>query len=464
MDTRKIDSSSDSRIDGQFDRGATTIVVGAGLAGLTAANLLADAGQQVTVLEARRRLGGRATTDERQGHLFNQGPHALYLGGAGITVLRSLGLEPEGGVPPTTGALGVLADRLELLPGDAGSLLRTHLLSPADKVESARVLARLGRLDPTTLGGQGAEKWVEASAGRPRVRQLLRALARLTTYCADLDLLSAEVAVGQIKLGLEGVLYADGGWQRLVDRLAARARSAGVTIETGVTVEAIDAEPPVPASDHPADHVISPPPIVVHTAAGPRSTRSVIVAGLSPAQTARLVGSAELSRRAEGAVPVTAASLDIGLRRLPRPDRRFAIGIDRPLYFSVHNPPADLGSGVTLHLMRYLDRHDAPGPDIRAELESLLDQIQPSWRTELVASRFQRHLTVAHAVPTAVGAEGQGGYLAATPALADTPGVFVAGDWVGPTGHLADAGMASARRAAELALSLAAAAPIPAGR
>ena len=42
-----------------------TIVVGAGVAGLTAARLLADAGQRVAVLEARARIGGRVVTERR---------------------------------------------------------------------------------------------------------------------------------------------------------------------------------------------------------------------------------------------------------------------------------------------------------------------------------------------------------------------------------------------------------------
>ncbi|HYI33924.1 MAG TPA: NAD(P)/FAD-dependent oxidoreductase [Glaciibacter sp.] len=44
-----------------------TIVVGAGVAGLTAAHLLADAGRDVVVLEARDRVGGRIVTDRRYG-------------------------------------------------------------------------------------------------------------------------------------------------------------------------------------------------------------------------------------------------------------------------------------------------------------------------------------------------------------------------------------------------------------
>ncbi|MDN4474364.1 NAD(P)/FAD-dependent oxidoreductase [Demequina sp. SYSU T00192] len=44
-----------------------TIVIGAGVAGLTAARLLADAGRRVAVLEARDRIGGRVWTDRRDG-------------------------------------------------------------------------------------------------------------------------------------------------------------------------------------------------------------------------------------------------------------------------------------------------------------------------------------------------------------------------------------------------------------
>lgn len=155
--------------------GYDTVVVGGGLAGLVAANLVADQGHSVAVLEARGRLGGRAATDERMGHQFNQGPHALYLTGPGMAVLRRLGVEPTGGPPPSAGSLAWLDGRLGLLPRSAGTLAATRLLGPADKAAVGRLLGALPGLDPADVSGLSAEAWIAGVTDRPKVRHLMRA-------------------------------------------------------------------------------------------------------------------------------------------------------------------------------------------------------------------------------------------------------------------------------------------------
>lgn len=71
------------------------IVIGAGMAGLVAARLLHDSGCQVTVLEARNRLGGRIWTDQRWGVPCDLG--ASWIHGADDNALsnwcRALGIE-----------------------------------------------------------------------------------------------------------------------------------------------------------------------------------------------------------------------------------------------------------------------------------------------------------------------------------------------------------------------------------
>jgi len=55
----------------------TIIVIGAGIAGLAAARRLCERGFRVTVLERSDRVGGRATSDQREGFRFDSGAHQV---------------------------------------------------------------------------------------------------------------------------------------------------------------------------------------------------------------------------------------------------------------------------------------------------------------------------------------------------------------------------------------------------
>jgi len=167
-----------------------------------------------------------------------------------------------------------------------------------------------------------------------------------------------------------------------------------------------------------------------------------VVLALPPAAVAALAPQADVPAR----VPVRAACLDVALRRLPRARARFALGVDRPLYLSVHSAAARLApdGAALVHLIRYLG-HGEVGE--AKELEDLLDLIQPGWREEAVHTRFLPDMIVSNAL---VLAHARG--LAGRPDV-DSLGVrdvVVAGDWVGPEGMLADAALASAARAARV--------------
>jgi phytoene dehydrogenase-like protein len=415
------------------------VVVGGGIGGLAAAALVARTGRPVTLLERSTSLGGRAMTQAIEGFQMNLGPHALYRGGAGLQVLQSLGIEPQGGLPPTSGGHAVSGGALHTLPAGPMSLLTTGLLRASAKLEFGRLLGAAERIDTDALQRTTVREWLERTIRNVEVRALLAALVRLSTYADDPDRQSAGAALHQLKLALRAsVLYLHGGWQTLVDGLRAAAEAAGVRIVAGARVVSVEQDPAIHA---------------VRLDDGRREPAAAAILAVGPGEAAALAtgpARATLDGWAAVAVPVRAACLDVGLERLPRPKSTFALGVDRPLYLSVHSAVARLAPAgqAMIHVARYL----APGVpnDPKAderELEGLLELMQPGWRQALVTRRFLPSMTVSGALVTgaAGGLAGRPG-----PAVPGAPGLYVVGDWVGPEGMLVDASLASARQAAAL--------------
>ncbi len=140
--------------------------------------------------------------------------------------------------------------------------------------------------------------------------------------------------------------------------------------------------------------------------------------------------------------PVTAACLDLGLRG---PSPSVVFGLDEPLYLARHCPPGDLAppGGSVVNVMRYGARDAAlDGAELRshARLAGIADN-------QMVEERFLAVDVVTHLLPSPeVGLAGRPGV-----EVAGAAGLFLAGDWVGPSGWLSDAAMASGRRAGILA-------------
>lgn len=411
---------------------ADVAVIGGGLAGLSTAALLGQGGRRVVLFEKAPTLGGRARTQRRGDALFNLGPHALYRAGAMDKVLAELGVEVKGKRPPVSG-FALAGGKAHTMPSGFLSLLTTRLLPPAAKLELAGFLTKLPQVDPTPLAAVGVGEWLGAMLRRPAARAMVQALFRLSTYEDDPGQ-SAGAAVAQVQLALgAGVLYVDDGWQSLADGIAAKARSAGVEVRAGVAVRAIE-------------HGAAARSLRLDDGSSV-ACRHVVIAG-APTDVVRLVptlADGPLGRAA--ATPaVYMATLDLALRQLPRPDATFAIGVDTPHYFSVHTAAARLAPAGTavLHAARYGDDGRDPAA-VERELEALVDRLQPGWRAVCTERRFLPHLVVANA-----GVAAARGGLAGRPSVRvqEIDGLWLAGDWVGSEGVLADASGASAARVA----------------
>lgn len=411
-------------------------VVGGGIGGLVAAIFAARGGARVQLFESVSQVGGRARTRDDGGFLFDMGPHALYAGSAGRRVLDELGVPVHGHRPPVSGALARCEGRLHALPGGFVSLLTTGMMTLPEKLETGRMLALLPRRNTSRDQDRTLSEVLAAELRHPRVRQLVRALVRVTSYCESPDTMSAGAAFDQVRLGLgSGVLYLDDGWQQLVDGLTACAREAGVAIRTGARVRAVESDGTRVCGLRLADGSLVPATSAV--LAVPPSEVSSLVAG----------GGDPLLRSWAEAAPVRAASLEVGLSSLPLPGRTFCLGIDEPTYYSVHSAVARRApeGAALLYAARYLAPDEKPDrAELQQQLEGILDQMQPGWRARVVCQKLLADLRVTHAVVTAAG----GGLAGRPPSqVRHRPGLFVAGDWVGPEGQLADASFASGREA-----------------
>jgi squalene-associated FAD-dependent desaturase len=159
------------------------VVVGGGFAGLSAAVRLTGAGFRVLVLEARARLGGRATAfaDRETGELVDNGQHVL-LGCYHDTFafLRAVGADAN--VTPAPRLSVTMFDReghrstlrCPRLPSPfhlIGGVLSWEALSWRDKVAVLRMAAPLRR-SPDAFSGTVTE-WLVRHGQTPHLRELL---------------------------------------------------------------------------------------------------------------------------------------------------------------------------------------------------------------------------------------------------------------------------------------------------
>ncbi|MEI8105887.1 MAG: hydroxysqualene dehydroxylase HpnE [Actinomycetes bacterium] len=232
-------------------------VVGGGLAGLTAALELADAGAQVSLLEARSRLGGATFSFERNGLWLDNGQHvSLRCCDAYLGFLRRIGtdhllaMQPRlhvpvlrEGMPPALLARTGLPAPLHL----ASTLLRYAPLSPRERLLAVRAAVGLRRLDPRdpALDEQTFGAWLTRHSQSPNAIDALWNLIALPTLNLPADEASLAAAVKVFRTGLLDAADAcDIGvpavpFQRLhADPAAAAIEQAGGRVSVGTAVDA----------------------------------------------------------------------------------------------------------------------------------------------------------------------------------------------------------------------------------
>lgn len=251
----------------------SALVIGGGIAGLATAALLAREGEEVTLVEGRDELGGRAGSWERDGFRFDTGPSwylmpevfERFFGLLGTTAGAELDLapltpayrvyaEPDGDGPGervdvVSGRAEVRAlfesrepgsgDRIEAYldsAGDAYDLAVTRFLydsyATTAGLRDPEVLRRLPQLAP--LLTRSLSRHIEKRFSDPVLQQILGYPA-VFLGGSPYGVPSLYHLMSHLDLS-QGVLYPAGGLTEVIRAIERLARAAGVTIRTEAPV------------------------------------------------------------------------------------------------------------------------------------------------------------------------------------------------------------------------------------
>ncbi len=360
-------------------------IVGAGLAGLTAAIEAAERGWRVTVAEAHSRPGGRARS-LADPFRANDGPHAVYVDGSWWAWLERRGLTPPIVEAPRYATLVRTGGRLGPWPAELSQAMAA-LPAEAPAGESFRAWL-LRHVDAKTA---------EAIVG----------VAFIFTFDHDPGRLSAAFVHQRLRRALAGgVRYVAGGWSTLVGLLAGRASRLGAQLRTQTRVPVLPAGPTILATSLAAARQLT----------GDRSLTW---------PSARL------------------ATVDLGLRADGGPAWFRVVDTDNRIYAARYSL-ADPTLAPPGHELIQIAAACAPGErkaDAERRVHRLLDQSWPGWRAAVQwhRSALRTHCTGAVDPPGTTWHD--------RPAVSRGGTLTVATDQSAAPGLLAEVGIAAAQLA-----------------
>ena len=387
--------------------GRHVVVVGGGLAGITAAIALREAGNRVTLLESRPRLGGATCSFTRDGLVVDNGQH-VFLGCctayreliARLGMTGSVSLQDRFDVA-VLGPHGQARLRRTRLPGPLhmGQALVTYpLLSAAERLRVTRAALAMRFLDPAKPGldSQRLGDWLAAHGQSERARRVLWDLFTVSALNVAGDDANLSLAATVVRTALLGARdAADIGTPAiplgdLHGKAAARLLDQlGASVRLGAKVAAVQPLASGGFRVQLAEREVSDAPLSADIAAA-----DGVVLAVPPDTAARLLpadaaaGPGPDRWRELGASPIVNVHViyDRPVTRLP-----FAAAVDSPVQWVFDRTgPSGLAAGqyLAVSVSAADDVVDTPAAQLREQFVPALEQIFPAARDARITDFF----------------------------------------------------------------------------
>ena len=314
---------------------ARVAVIGAGLAGLTAALYAVTAGHHVVVLDKTDRLGGRAASQTVDGVPFGFGPHLILKNGPLRRVVKKI------------------------------SRLKTVLATP--------------RLDRIHLVGMGPFRPRNDVRLAAQIRRALRSTSLDSPFVRGAGLLAGSGVPTYdarfIAFKKSGLAVVGEGWAGLVGRMASALDEVGVLIEPHCHVSSIE------------DGCV-----LLKDGRSFQSDTIVVACGLKQAR--NLLASVDEHALSEVST-VRASTLDVALSSRPLGEKHGIVDVEQGAYvLDVSNIQPKLGLDGAYLSALMVEKAGEPTEERDARFEMFLERHAQGWKHHVRDERRQRNIAV----------------------------------------------------------------------
>jgi 15-cis-phytoene desaturase len=369
------------------------IVIGGGLAGLTAATLLAKDGFEVHLFERSAQTGGRSFTVEKSNFIVNYGAHAVFGYDQSylkyINELLDLNLEL---IPFSPEKVKYeINNELTNSPAHLKGIFTTELLSGMGRFDFIKALMHLFLADPNDIEQISFGEWMSLQDYREDVKRLIITLATSNFFTAEPEKLKAsQVILFYQKLfnSSAPVSYLKNSWKQLIVKLEKRLLDYGGKIHFRSSLKQV-----IVIDKKVKEVVINEEKI----------TGDVFIFAIPPELLIKTFDSNHqiLLKRFTDLVPTKVTILDIGFEQSYEIEYPYLFDVDHKLLItssSFYDKSIVPNKGQLLQAIAYLKASDYNNKESlnqrKEELEEFVEQYFPNWKENAKYKRYISEVNV----------------------------------------------------------------------